>query len=310
MSSSINTILYDTNLHKLVTKEDPTHIHKLLGLCSLINYMYRYYLLLCYGSMFLNTQFDLALIGMHGLLSVSSLIFHIPRKRHSKMPMIYPEFRLHSIAFGLRSVVCCFIDYYGSEYKLYYKMGACFGTMMVADIITKQYAEPGDTTMRAMPYAENTPNEDIRKITKFHSKQQVSATICMLINMDSAFSPLFAIQFAAFLMTMVRKSIINPNTWHLLYSWALMINIFTINTTSLSQFVINTITIYLFRFLRMQMRINKYIGWAIIFGIYSVLDLRFVDDYMTTKQMHLVINVLIYVYLFRNIYTTRALYKV
>ena len=132
----------------------------------------------------------------------------------------------------------------------------------------------------------------------------------MLINMDSAFSPLFAIQFAAFLMTMVRKGIIKPNTWHLLYSWALMINIFTINTTPLSQFVINTITIYLFRFLRMRLRMNKYIGWIIIFGIYSVLDLRFIDDYMTLKQMHLVINVLIYGYLFRNIYTTRALYKV
>ena len=306
MSSSINTMLYDTNLHKLVTKEDSTHIHKVLGFCSLINYVYRYYLLLCYGSMFLNTPVDLALVGMHGLLSVSSLIFHIPRKRHSKLPMIYPEFRLHSIAFGLRSVVCCFIDYYGGEYKLYYKMGACFGTMMIADVITKQYAEPGDTTMRAMPYAENTPEEDIRKITKFHSNQQVTATIFMLLNIDSAFSPLCAIQLAAFLMTMVRKSIINPNTWHLLYSWALMSNIFINYTLSLSQTFVNILLIYLFRFLRMRMRMNKYIGWAIIFGIYSVLDLRFVDNFEYNQIMS---RTLIGAYLIRNIYTTRVLYK-
>jgi len=50
----INNILYDTNLHKLVTKEDSTHIHKILGIFSLANYIYRYYLLFCYGSMFLH----------------------------------------------------------------------------------------------------------------------------------------------------------------------------------------------------------------------------------------------------------------
>jgi hypothetical protein len=256
--------------------------------------------------MFLNTPVDLALVGMHGLLSVSSLIFHIPRKRHSKLPMIYPEFRLHSIAFGLRSVLCCFIDYYGSEYKLYYKMGACFGTMMVADIITKQYAEPGDTTMRAMPYSENTPDEHIRKITRFHSNQQVGATVFMLINMDSAFSPLFAIQFAAFLMTMVRKGIIKSNTWHLLYSWALMINIFVLNTPTLSQVAYIFICTQSFIFLRMRMRMNKYIGWAIIFAMFRLVDLRFINDFIYKDA---IINVLIYGYLFRKIYETHALYK-
>jgi hypothetical protein len=256
--------------------------------------------------MFLNTPIDLALIGMHGLLSVSSLIFHIPRKRHAKLPMIYPEFRLHSIAFGLRSVVCCFIDYYGGEYKLYYKMGACFGTMMIADVITKQYAEPGDTTMRAMPYSENTHEEHIRKITKFHSNQQVTATIFMLLNMDSAFSPLCAIQLAAFLMTMVRKSIINPNTWHLLYSWALMTNIFTIKTMTLSQVGVMFIGVQIFRLLRMRMRMNKYIGWSIIFAIFQLLNLKFIDDFAYAQVM---IRSLTAIYLIKNIYTTRALYK-
>ena len=99
----------------------------------------------------------------------------------------------------MRSVICCFVDVYGGTYKLYYKMGVCFTTMIVADVITKYYAEPGDTTMRAMPYSENTTELDKRKITLFHSNQQTTATILMLLNIDSAFSPLFAIQFAAFL---------------------------------------------------------------------------------------------------------------
>ena len=51
-SPPINNILYDTKLHKLFTKEDSTHIHKILGIFSLAHYIYRYYLLFCYGSMF------------------------------------------------------------------------------------------------------------------------------------------------------------------------------------------------------------------------------------------------------------------
>ena len=288
-------MLEETNLHKLITKEDPTHIHKLLGIFALANYIYRYYLLFFYGSMCLNTSLDLGMVAIHGCLSLSSLIFHIPRKRHAKLPMIYPEFRLHSIVFGMRSVICCFVDVYGGYYKLYFKMGVCFATMMVADLITKQYAEPGDTTMRAMPYAETTPENDRKQITKFHSNQQVSATIYMLVNADSAFSPLFAIQFAAFLMTLVRKNIIRPNTWHLLYSWALMINILVFHTLSLKPII----CIYAFRILRMKFRMNKYIAWLLIFGFYAVFDLDF-DANLTPY--------IIATYLVKNLYITRALY--
>jgi hypothetical protein len=257
--------------------------------------------------MFLHTYFDLGMVAVHGCLSVSSLIFHIPQKRHVKLPMIYPEFRLHSIAFGLRSVICCFVDFYGATYKLYYKMGVCFGTMIIADLITKQYAEPGDTTMRAMPYAENTPKEDVNKITKFHSNQQVTATIFMLCNMDSAFSPLFAIQFAAFLMTLVRKSIIRPNTWHLLYSLSLMINILILYTLTLSQVVRVFIVIQCFRLLRMKFRMNKYIAWMITFSIFTMLDLRYIDSYIYAQT---IIHGIMTVYIVKNIYTTRNLYRV
>ncbi len=255
--------------------------------------------------MFLNTPFDLGIIAIHGCLSLSSLIFHIPRKRHAKLPMIYQEFRLHSIAFGMRSVICCFMDFYGGTYKLYYKMGVCFATMMVADWITQTYAEPGDTTMRAMPYAETTSERDRRKITQFHSIQQMAATMFMLMNIDSTFSPLFAIQFAAFLMTMVRKSIIRPNTWHLLYSWALMVNVFIMNAIPVSQIIHIFIGTQGFCILRMKMRINKYIGWALIFGIVAILDLSWINTY---AYKDIFVRCLYIIYFAKNIYTTRALY--
>ncbi len=301
-------MLEETNLHKLITKEDPIHLHKLLGAFALANYIYRYYLLLFYGSMFLNTPLDLGMVAIHGCLSISSLIFHIPRKRHAKLPMIYPEFRLHSIAFGLRSVVCCFVDFYGGTYKLYFKMGVCFATMMVADLITKQYAEPGDTTMRAMPYSETTSERDRQQITKFHSIQQISATIAMLVNTDSAFSPLFAIQFAAFLMTMVRKNIIIPNTWHVLYSWALVINGFLLFTMTFSQIIIFIISSYVFSLLRMKMRMNKYIAWSFIFGFISVFDISFIDIFVYDNIKYIINGVIITYYLLGSLYTTRALY--
>ena len=253
-----------------------------------------------------NTLFDLALIGMHGLLSVSSLIFHIPKKRHAKLPMIYPEFRLHSIVFGLRSVVCCFIDYYGGEYKLHYKVGVCFGTMIIADVITKHYAEPGDTTMRSMPYAYNISKEDISIITMFFSNQQVGATMFMLCNIDSAFSPLFAIQLSAFLMTLVRKDIIKPNTLHLLYSLSLMISIFVLYTFNLSQFINLLIGIKLFRLLRFKFQMNKYLAWMITNGIYSILDLKCIDACVYAQT---ILYCLIPIYLVKNIYITRALFK-
>ena len=69
------TIFSNLNLHKLFTKEDPFYFHKIFGVISLINYIYRYWLLFIYGSMFINTSVDLALVSVHGLLSMSSLIF-------------------------------------------------------------------------------------------------------------------------------------------------------------------------------------------------------------------------------------------
>ena len=262
-------------------------------------------MLLCHGSMFLDTPTDLALIGIHGILSISSLIFHIPSRRHKSLPLIYPEIRLHSICFGLRSVICCFIDYYGGTYKLYYKMAVCFGTMLVADLITMKVAEPGNTTMRDMPFSEYVTDKDKHEVTLFHSKQQGAATIMMLFNINSAFSPLFPIQIGMFLMTLARKSIIRTNTLQLVYSLSLMINVFIYYTLSFSQVIFTVIGTSLFPLLRIQLRINKYIVWSIIFGIYHFFDLQFIDNYVYANTIPYTI---LYYYLMISMYTIRSLY--
>ena len=293
-------------VRKLITKEDPQYIHKILGFVSLANYIYRYYLLLVYGSMFINTTRDVMLVSVHGLLSISSLIFHIPKKRNAKMPMIYPEFRLHSIAFAMRSVICCFIHFYTPDkYKLYLKMVTCIGTMIVADQITMNYAEPGDTTMRAMPFVETMDETSKCRITRFHSTQQVSATIAMLLNMDYAFAPMFAIQFAAFLMTLVRKNIIKPNTWHLLYSWSLMINGFLFFTTTIKHAIVMASCTNIFRYLRFTNRMNKYLAWTITFVyIVYVNSFQLLDIPMPNYANW---TIIVY-YIMESVYTTRKLY--
>jgi hypothetical protein len=287
--------------YKLNTKEDPYFIHKALGIFSLVNFGYRYYLLFFYGSMFIHKKPEMLLV--HAGLSVSSLIFHIPKKRHATLPMIYPEFRLHSIVFALRSVICCFIHLYVERFALYYKMIACFITMLSADLITKHYFVEGDTTMRAMPYSTEINVFDQRSITYFYSYQQISATLFMLFNSDSAFSPLFAIQIAAFLMTLVRKNIISPNTWHICYSLSLLINIFILKTLLLSEIILLLITNHLFILLRFTLKINKYISWACIFCIFNIYL-----NYLDTMYNYYLIYAFIYSYIIRKLYILSPLY--
>lgn len=84
---------------KLFTKEDPNGVHKYLGLFVLLNFIFRF------GQMFfgdpsagLGTRMGkgpgvvsgLCLVP-HAMLSMSSLIFHIPRQRVKKSPMIWQE---------------------------------------------------------------------------------------------------------------------------------------------------------------------------------------------------------------------------
>jgi hypothetical protein len=187
-------------------------------------------------------------------------------------------------------------------------MGICFGTMMVADLITMKVAEPGNTTMRDMPFSENISEEDRRKITLFHSSQQGGATVAMLLNINSAFGPLFAIQFSMFLMTMVRKSIITTNTWQLIYSLSLIINGFILYTLSFSKIIILASVLIIFPILRIQMHINKYVVWSIIFGfihLFNSYDLQYIDNF---KHTNIIIYSGICYYIISSMYTIRSLY--
>lgn len=267
------------NIHKLNTNEDSSFIHKYLGSICLMNFIYRFYLYFCYGNMKLDNTFALFLISVHGLLSLTSLIFHIPSIRNPSKPMIYPEFRLHSIIFALRSVVICFQYYYRLNYT--YMILTCFSTMISADVISYMYKEKNGKTMRNMPFDKNIPVEKQNEITFMHSIMQIGATTYMLGNIDTAFSPLLAIQLAAFLMTLVRKSIIDAMTWHSIYSLTLWINILLYLREKVEFIIIHQVMMKNFIYIFFPYRINKYIGWSINFGLFHLYKQQKIDIYIS-----------------------------
>jgi hypothetical protein len=293
------------NFYKLNTAEDSTHIHKTIGLTCLINFGYRYFNYFMYGTMNLENILGISLILIHGLLSVSSLIFHIPGLRNPLKPMIYPEFRLHSITFALRSVIISLLYYYKCNYL--YVILTCYLTMIAADIISNIYNESGKNgkTMRNMPFDNTITLENQQKITSMHSYMQIGATTYMLGNIETAFSPLFAIQLAAFLMTLVRKSIISAKMWHSIYSLSLWINIILFLNIPLAYILFQQIVYYSFKLYFFPKRINKYISWSLIFGLFITYKELNCENILDTYIInYLFINYLPIIYYFRVLITS------
>lgn len=103
---------------KLFTKEDPLYLHKTFGLLCVLSFLYRYaYVYPRFGNLgFDGSWFDWATMGVHLMLSSSSLIFHVlPRRIMSRPVMIWEEYRLHAIVFTLRCMVVYVIGLMAQE---------------------------------------------------------------------------------------------------------------------------------------------------------------------------------------------------
>ena len=141
------------NLFKLITREDSTFIHKILGVSCLTHFIYQYVCLLKYGHMdFMDNPYTPLLLLLHCCLSLSSFIFRVPLNRHKGAPMIYKEFRLHSIVFALRSIACAFCFYYKTN--LLVNILIVNLTMILADLSTHFY-KAETKTMRGMPFGKD-----------------------------------------------------------------------------------------------------------------------------------------------------------
>jgi hypothetical protein len=221
---------------KLFTNHDPFHIHKTMGLLALLNFAYRLMLIVNPwrgGSAFCHANnetcttqhiyVDVACVLLHGALSWSSLLLPVPRKRNFNSPMIWTEFRWHSILFATRSILGTIVSILGwwpehlvANYGA--KVALVMGTCFAADYVTAKYGCTTQRTTNAMAYPEYVSTHHQQRIKLNYSMAQMSATLsCVTEDPTLSFLPLYAIQGAAFLMTLRRKNWISTRTVHFNY---------------------------------------------------------------------------------------------
>ena len=229
----------------LFTNHDKYHIHKTLGILAVINFILRFYYAIVYGTSFPsfeNKLFSCSSVLIHAILPIASLSIHLPEKRNFTSPMIWREFRLHSILFSCRHVILTIItllelwptqlDYFKNKY-LYALLSESFikyifvvSCIKIASIITAKYGDVEKRTTNAMPYPDNLNDYEIRKIKLEYAKKQFGATIMAVFSGDLSptlnFAPLYAIQSAAFMMTLVRKGKCNSSHYHIVYAFTLI----------------------------------------------------------------------------------------
>ena len=205
---------------KLITHEDSFYAHKLLGIMCLLHFLYRAYLLLTSGSMqFDSSSFFLPGIMVHMLLSASSLIFKLSKSdsRVKSIPVIYPEFRMHSLVFAYRSLFLMLLNWFYTKNNatspVYLRGLIVIGTLSCADAVTRLHdgSTRNGSTMRDMPFPGNFSERFRRRLNLWYGLSQVLATSYLLFSTDgqNAFLVLFPIQLAPFLKTLCKKGFLS-----------------------------------------------------------------------------------------------------
>ena len=215
---------------KLITNHDPFHIHKVLGLLVLINYIYRFFLIFTIGTAFPAEEpvwKSLVSVALHGLLSWSSLLLPLPAKRNFNSPMIWPEFRLHSITFASRHIIATLLtlcniwpqNLWGNALA---RAAFLASVIKAASVITDKLGCRLKRTTNAMPYPPTVSEEQQKMIKIFYTLSQFGASAaCLLSDPTINFAPLLAIQMAPLMMTLVRKGKVSSTTYHRIYSVSL-----------------------------------------------------------------------------------------
>lgn len=277
-SSKINNFTIDNNSinwrNKLFTKEDKYNIHKFLGIYCLLHFFYRYTLCLTddiYGG--INKSYiSIISILIHGLLSLSSLKFYVPKERINTKPMIWQEFRAHNIIFAWRSILCCLYLWIGLKFNIpklsiFLCTNQVFNSLYSSDMITKQLRiNNQESTTSTMPYWDNCNLKTQQKFKYFYSYCQYLATLSCISgsNIIWPFITLLPIQLASFLMTLVRKGLLTTKKYHYIYTFSLclpfIVGIYHSYKMKTVEVLIIFILGHILLFLR-KLNLNKYLIW-------------------------------------------------
>jgi len=207
----------------------------------------------------------LACLGLHALLSASSLIFRIPTKRIAEGSRIWPEYRLHSIAFAYRSLSCLLVTWleqrHGVEQPIFLANAAIvLATMGAADLGTWYVGPAGRSStiqeLDAPPF-----------MRFFFSVMQFHATAGCLVGVRrfaTQFFYVWIIQFTAFLMTLRRKNLVPHGplvtTYGVMLASGFVIS--TIDHTLHGSWLMVNALATAAAVLRLGLRVNKYVLWG------------------------------------------------
>jgi len=227
----------------LFTNHDKYHIHKTLGLLAFCNFILRFYYAIVYGTSFPSFEskvFSGSCVLIHALLPIASLTIPLPEKRNFSGPMIWKEFQLHSILFSCRHVLLTLItllELWPTQSRAFSKGIAIMlesvikylmiiGFIKVAAVITEKYGDKEVRTTNAMPYPGYLTEYEKTRIKCEYAKKQFGATIFAVFSGELAsslnFAPLYAIQSAPFMMTLIRKGKCETVHYHRVYSAMLL----------------------------------------------------------------------------------------
>ena len=216
-----------TPLAKLLTHHDPIHLHAALGVSVLLHVLFRLLTFLRHGTAFPPSEpVWRATLGtlLHGALSWSSLLLPLPAKRNFASPMIWPEFRGHSIAFATRHVVATLLALHGAWPAAPWpealtKFALLAATSFAASRITDRYGDRKRRTTNAMPYPKSVDEAAQRRVKASYVAAQFGASlVATLGDPTMAWFPLLPLQGAPLLMTLVRKGKVGASTYHRVYA--------------------------------------------------------------------------------------------
>lgn len=313
-----------TKISKLITHEDKFHIHKIMGVVSLLNYFYLFFDCFYSGATAEMTLRDtdsgfIGLVWVHTILSLSALQFLIPRTRTGILPMIWQEFRAHSIVFAVRSFLIINALYFLFHSKdesttptaITVRLAFVLLAMKMADVSTEYLRENRkETTTASMPYWSDCPASIQSAIKYFYTHSQFMATIvCLFAEIPYILAVAFPIQIASFLMTLVRKNIISAFWYHMFYGASLLI-VYLINAADLKLYPLVIIGVALI-YTRVHLNLNKYILWTLValvggFVKYATSDNVTADDILTRVPWMAVPILSMMCYYFTNDDETKA----
>jgi hypothetical protein len=211
---------------QLITKEDPMHLHKTLGLLCMLSYIFR---IVQTGPSDMGFQtfpsLTLPTIVLHLLLNSTAFIFKIPNRRISSGYRIWPEYRLHSLVFLCRSLAVMALYYYEQAFHVERPMYDMNLVIVILGLVAADYA-----SYSQRQYQSSTIRDlDTSELVKFlFSVAQFCGTTNILYGLRHRYSlhmlAVIVIQTNAFMMTVRRKNLANQTILVTLYGLSLLMS--------------------------------------------------------------------------------------